>query len=149
MRDEDKKNLALPHPSSLIPHPFVRVFCAVELPPDVRARAAEQIARLRVAAPDVRASWERAEKMHITLKFLGEVEAERVSDLSNAAGRAAGRATPFELSIESTGSFPPRGLPRVLWLGIVDPSGGLTRLQQHLEDECASAGFARDEKRFH
>jgi 2'-5' RNA ligase len=127
----------------------LRVFCAVELPADVRARAAEHIARLREEAIDVRASWERAEKMHITLKFLGEIAGARVSDLQSAAERAASSAQPFELSIEGTGTFPPRGRPRVLWLGVADASGGLIRLQQHLEDECASEGFARDQKRFH
>src|SRR5436305_924104 len=104
------------HPSALIPHPFVRVFCAVELPNEVRARAAEHIARLREEAIDVRASWERAEKMHITLKFLGEIARARVSDLQSAAERAALSAQPFELSIEGTGTFPPRGLALVLWL---------------------------------
>jgi len=127
----------------------LRVFCAIELPADVRARAAEHIAHLRERAPDVRASWERAEKMHITLKFLGEIESSRVTDLRSAAERAAGNVAPFDLSIEGAGAFPPRGLPRVLWLGVVDSSGRLAELHQSLEDECAREAFAREEKRFH
>lgn len=126
-----------------------RVFCAVELPAVVRARAAEHIARLREVAQDVRASWEREEKMHITLKFLGEIEAARVVNLHSAAERAVGCVEPFALSIEGTGAFPTHGLPRVLWLGVADTSGGLARLQRFLEDECQHEGVARDEKRFH
>ena|SRR5256885_11147193 len=127
----------------------LRVFCAVELPAAVRARAAEHIARIREAVPDARASWERAEKMHITLKFLGDIEEARVADLSNAAEHAVYHVAPFEMSIEGTGVFPPRGLPRVLWLGVNDASDGLARLHQHLESECERLGFAREKKSFH
>ncbi|HUQ33364.1 MAG TPA: RNA 2',3'-cyclic phosphodiesterase [Pyrinomonadaceae bacterium] len=128
--------------------PSVRVFCAVELPLEVRERIAEAIARLREAAPGVRASWERTEKLHITLKFLGEIEQERVEALSNAAQRSASVNSPFTLKVEGAGAFPPRGLPRVLWLGIADSQGALTRLQKSLEDECAAEGFAREERPF-
>jgi 2'-5' RNA ligase len=126
-----------------------RIFCAIELTPEVRARVAEHIAALRAAAPRVRASWDRAEKLHITLKFLGEIEQGRVEALSRAAARAATSAPGFDLAIEGAGAFPPRGLARVLWLGVADPSGGLARLQSALEDECATAGFAREERPFH
>jgi RNA 2',3'-cyclic 3'-phosphodiesterase len=126
-----------------------RVFCAVELPTEARARAAEHIAHLREAMPNVRASWDRAEKLHITLKFLGEIEQSRIEALLRAAARAAASAQGFELSIEGAGAFPPRGLPRVLWLGVSDPSGGLIRLQSRLEDECATASFAREKRPFH
>lgn len=126
-----------------------RVFCAIELPPEVRARVAEHIARLRDAGPHVRASWDRAEKLHVTLKFLGEIEQTRVEALTRAAARAAESVQGFELGIEGAGAFPPRGLPRVLWLGVRDPSGGLADLQGRLEDECAGEGFAREERPFH
>jgi 2'-5' RNA ligase len=126
-----------------------RVFCAVELPPEVRARAAEHIAHLRKAMPDVRAGWEREEKLHVTLKFLGEIEAQRVAALSNATARATQSAQPFTLALENAGAFPTHGVPRVLWLGIKDASGGLALLQQSLEDECASESFQREERAFH
>jgi RNA 2',3'-cyclic 3'-phosphodiesterase len=141
-------SLAL-HPSSLIPHPFIRLFCAIELPAKVRARAADHIARLREIVPEVRASWERTEKLHITLKFLGEIAAERVEALSGAASSATLSIHPFTLALSGAGAFPPRGNPRILWLGIDDSSGALTRLQSRLEEECASAGFAREERSFH
>lgn len=128
---------------------YWRIFCAIELPSEVRARVAEHIATLREAAPRVRASWDRAEKLHITLKFLGEIEQGRVEALQRAAARAAERERGFELGIEGTGAFPPRGLPRVLWLGVRDESGALARLQSSLEDECAIEGFAREKRPFH
>ena len=146
--NDEKKNRPV-HPSSRIPHPLVRVFCAIEMPPDVRSRVAEHMASLREQAPDVRASWERTEKLHVTMKFLGEMDQCRVEALSRAAERAAETVERFDMRLEGAGAFPPRGHPRVLWLGVVDPAGGLTRLYGRLQDECAVEGFAREERPFH
>ena len=126
----------------------VRVFCAVALPGEVREAAAAHVARLRRDFPDARASWARPESLHVTLKFIGEVEPARVEALSRAAGVAVEGFKPFELSIEEAGTFPPRGAARVLWLGVKDVSGALARLQRRLEDECAATGFAREPRAF-
>lgn len=131
------------------PRQSLRLFCAVELPPGVRARAARYIATLREAAPDVRASWDKEEKLHLTLKFFGDTEEDRVEQLKDALESAASMADSFELAIEGTGAFPPSGLPRVLWLGVKDSSQGLIKLHHHIEEECERRGFARERKRFH
>jgi RNA 2',3'-cyclic 3'-phosphodiesterase len=108
----------------------------------------DHASRLRTTFPDARAAWERPEKLHITLKFLGEVEQARVADLSHAAERAAVSPAPFELTVAGAGAFPPRGAPRVLWIGVGDSSGELAGLQSRLEDECAAAGFPRERRPF-
>src|SRR2546430_13703032 len=114
MKDEEKKKRSrssfIPQPSALIPS-LVRVFCAVELPFEVRTRAADHIARLRDAVQGVRASWERAEKLHITLKFLGEIAPKRLQALSDAASLAAQRMQPFTLALEGAGAVSTRRLP--------------------------------------
>lgn len=126
----------------------IRVFCAVELPEEVRSAVAAHAARLRREFPDARASWARPEGLHITLKFIGEVEAPRVESLARAAAAAVGGFDPFRLSIEESGTFPPRGAARVLWLGVKDGSGQLARLQRRLEQECATAGFPPEPRAF-
>jgi RNA 2',3'-cyclic 3'-phosphodiesterase len=126
-----------------------RVFCAVELPLEVRRRAAEHAAHLRERTHDVRASWPRAENLHLTLKFIGQIERSRVEELSNAATRAVQNTRPFNLIIEGAGAFPTRGLPRIIWLGIKDSSDELARLQSNLEAECANIDFPREERPFH
>ncbi|HEY1402595.1 MAG TPA: 2'-5' RNA ligase family protein, partial [Pyrinomonadaceae bacterium] len=79
--------------SDIRPKQRVRIFCAVELPEEVRARVAAHVTGLRAATqPSLKIGWERAEKLHLTLKFLGEIEAERVEALTRAADRAAGVA---------------------------------------------------------
>src|SRR2546423_439004 len=107
-----------------------RVFCAIELPEALKSFVGEHARRLREAFPRVRASWERPEKVHITLKFLGDVEVSRVEQLSRAAGRAAAHVEPFDLTIAGPSAFPLHGPPRVLWLGIEDTSGPLSNLHR-------------------
>lgn len=126
-----------------------RVFCAIELPPDVRARVLDHITKLRSASPTARVSWARDEGLHITLKFLGEMEPHKVRALSQAADHATQHVQPFSLVLENTGTFPTSGTPRVLWIGVSDRSGNLAKLQQSLEDECANEGFIREERTFH
>ena len=126
----------------------LRVFCAVELPEDLRARVAERVRQLRSEFPDVRASWERPEKLHVTLKFLGDLQPARVEALTAAVASAAASVEPFELAVDEPGSFPPHGQPRVLWLGIGDASGRLAFMHRSLESECASAGFPREPRAF-
>lgn len=127
---------------------MLRLFCAIELPYEIRARAADYINRLREEAHGVRAGWEREEKLHLTLKFFGDTQASRVEPLMEALERAASVINRFELVIEGTGSFPPSGSPRVLWLGVTDSSAQLYKLHKRVEDECSSAGFARERKSF-
>jgi 2'-5' RNA ligase len=106
------------------------------------------MAGLRSLAPDIRAAWERPEKLHLTLKFLGEIEQTHVPLLQAAAERAAMSLLPFVLSVEGAGAFPPRGPARVLWLGLKDATGSLALLQQRLEDESAVEGFPREARPF-
>ena len=126
-----------------------RIFIAIELPASARQRLKDHIDRLRVALPDARASWSREENLHLTLKFLGDTPVSQIESLSQAAKRAASKAIPFELIVKGCGAFPPRGQPRVLWIGIEDVSGQLGKLQQALEDECDKEGFARETRPFH
>ncbi|MDE2969212.1 MAG: hypothetical protein OXT51_03810, partial [Chloroflexota bacterium] len=86
----------------------LRLFVAVTLPAEARAVLAEVIARLRAA--ELRGVRTVApEGVHITLKFLGNVDAERVPALSDALGAAVGGAPPLELSMEGLGALPDGG----------------------------------------
>lgn len=125
-----------------------RVFCAIKLPSLVIEKISEHITRLRTAAPDSPASWSRPENVHLTLKFIGEIEQHRVVDLSQAAANAVAGFSPFEILINDTGSFPKHGLPRVFWIGVDDYSGRLAQLQTKLEEECLRLGFEKEARAF-
>src|SRR6266851_10302860 len=131
------------------PEEMWRVFVAIELPHNVRAHIAEHIDRLRATMPEVRVSWSREDNLHLTLKFLGDIPLTNVEKLSAATSIATSKVEPFEIVVEGCGAFPPRGQPRVLWIGIDEPSGKLADLYRVLEDECAAAGFRREARPFH
>jgi 2'-5' RNA ligase len=126
-----------------------RVFCALELPPEIAQQATDHINRLRRQFPWVAASWNRDGAFHITLKFIGAMPHSSVARFSLATERATRNVSSFVLSVQGSGAFPAKGTPRVLWLGIDDISGDLGRLQSQLEEECAAEGFAKDERTFH
>jgi 2'-5' RNA ligase len=123
-----------------------RVFCAAELPEHVRARMHRHIQRLREDVPDVAASWSRVENVHLTLKFFGNVEVNRVQAISEAAARTVKEFSAFQIEIGKTGVFPRPSRAQVLWIGVSDPSGKLSALQQRFEEECAAEGFAREDR---
>ena len=127
--------------------PSVRLFIAAELPSAFR----EDIARIGAAAlalgiRGVRSV--RAENAHLTLKFLGEVGANRVEDVLASMRLAAARSAPFTLRSGKLGAFPNADAPRVLWLGVDGDLAALRRLRDYLEDALAAIGFQRDRRGF-
>ena len=126
-----------------------RVFCAIDLAASVRAKVIRQINRLRQAVPNAQASWSREENIHLTVKFLGEIQTSRLSDLSHAVARAVAHFSPFQITLEGSGVFPKHGTPRVLWIGVRDESGKFAEFHTRLEEACAREGFAREERPFH
>lgn len=126
-----------------------RLFCAIDLTSKARDRVVQHVANLREKVPEASASWSRAENIHLTIKFIGEVAPTRAADLSQAACRAIAGMTRFEFELEGAGSFPKQGPPKVLWIGIVDALGKLSELYRRLEEECARGGFAKEPRAFH
>jgi RNA 2',3'-cyclic 3'-phosphodiesterase len=125
-----------------------RIFFAIHLPTRIRSRAAAQSERLRNLVPDASASWTREDNMHLTIKFIGEVSADAVKKLSSAAARAVNRISPFDIVVGGAGAFPKKGPPRIIWIGIDDPSGELHELHKRLDEECSVRGFQKERRAF-
>ncbi|HSE18905.1 MAG TPA: RNA 2',3'-cyclic phosphodiesterase [Pyrinomonadaceae bacterium] len=125
-----------------------RVFCAVELPDVVRARLEEHVRRLRKEVPDAAASWSRVENIHLTVKFFGNIEMKRITRISEAAERVVSQFSTFQIGVGETGVFPRPSRPQVLWIGVSDPSGQLTALQEKFENECAAEGFPKEDRAY-
>ena len=125
-----------------------RVFCAIELPDDVRARLEDHVARLRKEVPNAAASWSRVENIHLTLKFFGNVAVDRVPAISEAASRGLQGFSGFRIAVVGTGVFPKPSRAQVLWIGIDDPSGNLSALQQRFDRECLAEGFPKEDRAY-
>jgi len=123
----------------------VRLFVAVNLPDEVRHALWEAAAPARRPDPPVR--WVRPDGMHLTLKFLGEVEPTRESEIGDAIELAAAGARPFTLRIEGFGVFPNASRPRVIWAGC-EPVPQLEVLQHRVEQEMERLGFPLEGRPF-
>lgn len=125
-----------------------RMFCAVELPQEVRAQLQDHTANLRQEIPDVAASWSRVDNIHLTLKFFGNVAVDRVASISGAVARAVEGLSAFEINVGNVGVFPKASRAQVLWIGVNDPTAKLTALQKRVEDECALEGFEKENRAY-
>ena len=93
--------------------------------------------------------WVPPGQLHFTLKFLGEIDPERVPDARAATEAAAGGGPgPFRLALEGLGAFPPRGPARVLWAGCGAGAGDLVALAAAVEEAFAAAGFPPEPRPF-
>jgi len=93
-------------------------------------------------------SWVKPASVHLTLKFLGDVPANRIDRVIDGAERAARVTGAFEINIAGTGCFPSARNPRVLWVGLSALPDELLRLHAALEKEMEARGFDREHKRF-
>lgn len=125
-----------------------RIFTSIDISEEARIKAAEYIKNLRKEFSHVRVGWERAEKLHLTLKFFGDVDDEQLTNLTSAVEESAKRFSDFKLQITETGVFPSKENARVLWLGVRDEKESLQNLNEILENECEKRGFAKEKRNF-
>ena len=116
-----------------------RLFVAAWLPAAARAEAAEAAERLRSAEADVR--WVPPENLHVTLRFLGDVEGDRVDDLAGCLSRALVACESFRIRLSGLGRFPSRGAPRVVWAGMEQGKREIASLASVVEKALLNEGF--------
>jgi RNA 2',3'-cyclic 3'-phosphodiesterase len=121
-----------------------RVFLAVQVPDAARIATSEHISALRLDFPDARISWVRTENLHITIKFLGKVEADCIEIIKNIALAAASSIRPFKIRFGVPGSFG----EKVLYISLTDEASGLTHLHRNLEIGLEKAGFQKEKRPF-
>jgi 2'-5' RNA ligase len=124
----------------------MRLFIAINLPTDVRETLWEVAAPLRAARYPVR--WVEAESIHLTLKFLGDVDATREDEIAGGITAAVVGARPFPLPVGGFGAFPSAQRARVVWAGL-EPVPPLELLQHRVEQEMERLGFATEGRPFH
>ena len=122
----------------------MRLFIAITPPVALREQIwmeTEELRRIR----EMR--WLDPSALHLTLKFLGEVEGETGRNVAAALGRAARPVEAFSLAIARLGVFPNGRRPRVVWVG-VDADETLSLLRENIERALGALGFERDRRPF-
>ena len=116
----------------------MRLFAAMPLPSSAREEVAGVLGRLRVSPLPVR--WVADEGLHLTLKFYGEVPADRLDAIADAVRDAGEGCEALPLRLTELGAFPSPSRARVLWVGVEAPPG-LELLQDRLERRSEAIGF--------
>jgi len=126
----------------------VRTFIAIELNSAVLAQVSKLQSRLKDEVLPGFVRWVRPEGIHLTLKFLGDVQEDKLDDIAQALRAASAAHTPFSLHIAGMGCFPNPRRPRVIWLGVREPGGTLERLQQDVERAISPLGYPPERRSF-
>jgi 2'-5' RNA ligase len=123
----------------------MRLFLAVEFEPGLRRALREATAPLRALLPD--AGWVAEDRLHLTLKFLGEQPETLIQPLTAAVRDIAGRHWPVPMRLGGVGAFPSLRRPRVIWVGIA-PTPKLELLHHDVEEACSALGVEVEGKPF-
>lgn len=124
----------------------IRSFVAIEIPEALGQNLENFLRELRNTGADVK--WVRPEGVHLTLKFLGAVEQDLLARVSLSLGPVVEKFAPFKLKVQGTGFFPSFRKPRVVWAGLSDEEGAISRLQREIEGITASLGFPSEDRPF-
>ena len=117
----------------------IRTFVAIPLSDEVSRKAIRLIEKLRHPGDGIK--WVPTDNLHLTLKFLGEVENTEIPAVCNVIQDVCADREPFELHFAGTGGFPSLDRLRVLYAGIGDQTGSLTGIVSELDRDYADLGF--------
>ncbi|MDE3018842.1 MAG: RNA 2',3'-cyclic phosphodiesterase [Nitrospirota bacterium] len=138
---------------------MIRAFLAVELPVEIRQALAlvQTDVKNRISrelSPRMRLQWVRPESVHLTVKFLGDIQETQVHDLQSVVGEALRSVAPFSIEVAGLGVFPDMHAPRVLWVGLVGRAGiggpptALLQLVNMVETSVEPLGYPPETRPF-
>jgi 2'-5' RNA ligase len=126
----------------------IRSFVAIQLNDQIREelRETQDLLKSKGLADQVR--WVRPEAIHVTLKFLGNIPADRVNEIVVAIRQASEGIGPFSVSFGGLGCFPSTSRPNVIWIGVPGDTKTLIRLQSKIEDRLTVLGFPPEKRKY-
>jgi len=125
----------------------VRCFIAIGLTDEIKAGLKDLQAQLK-SGGQTSIKWVDPYSIHLTLKFLGSVDAAKIAPITAAMEEAVQGVAPFSLKVEGLGVFPNLRRVQVVWVGVGGEVDKLAHLQQRLESNLAGLGFAPENRRF-
>ena len=125
----------------------IRSFIAIELPDEVKSALTQLQAQLKTGKPSS-IKWADPYGIHLTLKFLGNIAVDKVSEITGAIEEAAQGISSFHLKVKGLGAFPNFKRVRVVWVGVEGELAPLKQLQQRIESNLVPLGFAPESRPF-
>lgn len=126
----------------------IRCFVAVELDRTAGEALADLQKDLKQKIPVRTVRWVKSETIHLTLQFLGDAPTNQVETLVQALRTACAGLPAFQMSLEGLGVFPNPKRPRIVWVGVSEPSGALQTLQLRVGQALAPLGFTPEDRPF-
>lgn len=123
----------------------VRLFTGIVIPDAVRSAISGYVAQLSELVEGVK--WVPEENLHVTLKFLGSFELDKVP-IIEAAMRKAESLLPMALLIGGAGAFPSAGSARVIWVGVTDVDGKAGKVYRIIENAAQKCGVKREQRAY-
>src|SRR3989339_1295186 len=124
----------------------MRTFIAIEVSDEVKKAAGEFVAELKKQRANI--SWVKKENVHITLKFLGEIDERKILLIEDVLKSCAEKKKPFEIEIKDCGGFPNLHKPRVIWIGITEGSQELKDIANCIDSKLSNLGFEKETRAF-
>lgn len=125
----------------------IRTFIAVDLPPSVLDALEQITSQLQEKLPNTPVRWVDVQKMHLTLKFLGDISKENIGMVEKILLSEGVKRPVMEIGIGGIGAFPKMRHPRVIWIGVEAPPD-LFDLRRGIEDGIARLGYNYDKYEF-
>ena len=125
----------------------VRSFIAIELPDELKLELVQLEGRLKSSNPPS-VKWVDPDGIHLTLKFLGNVAADKIGKITKAMEEATRGIPSFNLKVRELGVFPNLRRVQVAWVGVQGEVDKLGQLQQRIESGLAPVGFAPESRKF-
>jgi len=124
----------------------MRTFIAIELSEEIKDSLAQVQSNLKYAGADVK--WVEKNNIHLTLKFLGEIDEKKCEMVKLALDETAKSAKPFEISLKDIGAFPKIDYPRVIWVGLDKGAKESIELAVKTDETLSKIGFDKETRPF-
>lgn len=125
---------------------MIRSFIAIDIPRNIKDIISEIQYDLKKSEADVK--WVKPDIIHLTLKFLGNIEEGQVEEIKKSMIQSASGIGPFSMRLTDIGVFPNIKYPRVIWVGLEEESGRLLSLQERIEENLGPLGFDPEGRKF-
>lgn len=124
----------------------IRTFIAIRLPEETKDFLGKLQDILKISDADVK--WVKKENIHLTLKFLGEIEKKKIDEIIKIIDNLSNSISVFQLEVSEIGAFPKKEYPRVIWAGLVSGDKEMRQIAKELDNAICKIGLPKESRSF-